>query len=88
VSDGDVRAWWLTLAAGLVVALVVTALLEWLRRTVLDVERGVDAIWTSGKRVAQNTQTTHVLQTTKARGLGLREEVERHREMVDGGGTA
>jgi hypothetical protein len=85
VNDADVRAWWLTLAAGLVVALVVTALLEWLRRTVLDVERGVDAIWTSGKRVAQNTQTTHVLQTTKARGLDLREEVERHREMVDGG---
>jgi hypothetical protein len=88
VSDADVRAWWLTLAAGLVVALVVTALLEWLRRTVLDVERGVDAIWTAGKRVAQNTQTTHVLQTTKSRGLDLREEVERHREMVDGGGTA
>jgi hypothetical protein len=85
VNDADVRAWWLTLAAGLVVALVVTALLEWLRRTVLDVERGVDAIWTSGKRVAQNTQTTHVLQPTKARGLDLREEVERHREMVDGG---
>jgi hypothetical protein len=32
-----------------------------------------------GKRVAQNTQTTYLLQTTKERGVELLEEVEEHR---------
>jgi uncharacterized protein HemY len=72
-------AWWITLAVGLVVALVVWALLEVLRRTVLEVERAVDDVWTMGKRVAQNTATSHLLQTTKARGGDLLDELERHR---------
>ena len=72
-------AWWITLAVGLVVALVVWALLEALRRTVLKVERAVDEVWIMGKRVAQNTATTHLLQTTKARGGDLLEELEQHR---------
>ena len=71
--------WWVTLAVGLVVALVVWALLEVLRRTVRDVERAVDEVWTMGKRVAQNTATSHLLETTKARGGELLEEVEQHR---------
>jgi uncharacterized protein HemY len=72
-------AWWITLAVGLVVALVVWALLEKLRRTVLEVERSVDDVWTMGKRVAQNTATSHLLQTTKARGGDLLAELEQHR---------
>jgi hypothetical protein len=72
-------AWWVTLAVGLVVALVVWALLEVLRRTVNEVERAVDDVWTMGKRLAQNTATTHLLGATKARGVELLEEVERHR---------
>ena len=72
-------AWWVTLAIGLVVALVVWALLEQLRRTVLEVERAVNRVWTMGKRVAQNTQTTYLLGTTKERGVGLVEELEQHR---------
>ena len=72
-------AWWITLAVGLVVALVVWGLLEVLRRTVLEVERAVNDVWTMGKRVAQNTATTHLLATTKARGVELLEEVEEHR---------
>jgi hypothetical protein len=83
--DANERAWVITLAVGLVVALVVTALLEILRRTVLNVEKGVDDVWTSGKLVAQNTQTTHLLQGTRAGGLELREELERHRQLADGG---
>ena len=72
-------AWWITLAVGLVILLVVWALLELLRRTVLDVDRSVDELWTMGKRLAQNTATTHLLGTTKARAGELLEEVEQHR---------
>ena len=71
-------AWWISLAVGLVVAGVVWFLLEQLRRTVVDVERAVAEVWTMGKRVAQNTQTTHLLAATKARGGDLLEEVRRH----------
>jgi hypothetical protein len=71
-------AWLITLGVGLVVALVVWALLEILRRTVLEVERAVNDVWTMGKRVAGNTQTSHLLQTTKARGVDLLEELGHH----------
>ena len=72
-------AWWITLAVGLVVALVVWALLEVLRRTVRDVDKAVSDVWTMGKRVAQNTSTTYLLNTTKARGVELVEELGEHR---------
>ena len=75
-------AWWITLAFGLVVALVVWGLLEWLRRTVLAVEEAVSALWTMGKRVAQNTATTHTLLTTKVRAHELLEELEHHRALT------
>ena len=71
-------AWWTTLGLGLVVALVVWLLLEWLRRTVEAVDEGVTAVWTMGKRVAQNTQTTYLFETTKTRGVELLEELQRH----------
>ena len=71
--------WWITLAVGLVVAVVVWVLLERLRRSVLAVDRDVSRVWTMGKRVAQNTSTTYLLQTTKARGVELAEELELHR---------
>lgn len=71
--------WWITLAVGLVVALVVWFLLERLRRGVVEVDRRVSEVWTMGKRVAQNTSTTYLLQTTKARGVELADELEHHR---------
>lgn len=78
--------WWVTLGVGLVVALVVWGLLELLRRTVLEVERAVDDVWTMGKRLAQNTATSHTLLTTKERGVELLEELEQHRAPAGGGG--
>lgn len=78
LSDGVVVAWWIALGLGLVVALVVWALLETLRRTVGEIEAGVTAIWTMGKRVAQNTQTTYLLGTTRERGADLLGELQRH----------
>jgi hypothetical protein len=71
-------AWWITLGVGLVVALVVWGLLELLRRTVNEVDRAVTDVWTMGKRVAQNTQTSHLLVTTRERGVDLLEELQQH----------
>jgi type II secretory pathway component PulF len=76
--------WWLTLGIGLIVALVVWALLEVLRRSVNEVEKSVDRVWTMGKRVAQNTSTTYLLTTTKERGGDLLEELEQHRAPTPG----
>jgi uncharacterized protein HemY len=76
-------AWWASLAVGLVVALVVWFLLEWLRRTVKEVDRAVDDVWTMGKRVAQNTATSHMLLGTKELGVELLEEVKRHGELAE-----
>lgn len=64
-------AWWATLGFGLVVALLVWGLLELLRRAVNDVDREVSEVWRNGKLLAQNTQTTHLLETTKTRGVEL-----------------
>jgi len=76
--------WWITLAVGLVVAVVVWILLERLRRAVAEVDAGVDVLWTMGKRVAQNTSTTYLLNTTKERGVELLGELEEHRAAAGG----
>lgn len=78
-------AWWVTLAIGLVVALVVWGLLEMLRRTVAEVERSVNDVWTMGKRLAQNTATTHTLGATADRGGELLDELQRHAAAQRGG---
>lgn len=78
LSSGVTIAWWIALGLGLVVALVVWGLLEILRRTVSEIDAGVTDVWTSGKRVAQNTWTAHLFLTTKARGLDLLEELRHH----------
>ena len=83
LSSAVETAWWVSLAVGLVVALVVWFLLEWLRRTVKQVEGAVDEVWTMGKRVAQNTATTHMLGGTKELGVELLEEVQRHGELAE-----
>jgi len=79
--------WWITLAVGLVVAIVVWILLERLRRAVVEVDRSVEVLWTMGKRLAQNTSTTYLLATTKERGVELLEELEEHRAAANGGRT-
>lgn len=68
-------AWWATLGAGLVVALVVWALLEALRRTVARVLAGVEDVLNMGGRLAQNTWTVQLLATTRARGVDVLEEL-------------
>jgi uncharacterized protein HemY len=83
LSGAVETAWWVSLAVGLLVALVVWFLLEWLRRTVNEIDRGVDEVWVMGKRVAQNTATTHMLGGTRDLGVELLEEVKRHGELAE-----
>jgi uncharacterized protein HemY len=84
LSSAAETAWWISLAVGLVVALVVWFLLEWLRRTVNEIDAAVTRVWVMGKRVAQNTQTSHLLVATRERGGELVEELERHRALAQG----
>jgi ABC-type protease/lipase transport system fused ATPase/permease subunit len=79
--------WLVSLGVGLVVALVVWGLLEALRRSVNEVERAVTDVWTMGKRLAQNTATSHLLGTTKERGVDLLDELGHHRTAGGGGAS-
>lgn len=83
-DPADAAAWRASLAGGLVVAGAVWALLEALRRAAIDVDRGVEDVWTAGKRLAQNTQTTHLLEGTRNGGAALLQELERHRDLTGG----
>lgn len=47
--------WWISLAAGFVVTVVVAILLLLELRAVHHVLHGVEAIWTVGKQIANNT---------------------------------
>ena len=79
LSGGVTIAWWITLGVGLVVALVVTALLEWLRRTVRQINRGVDDILGVGGRLAQNTWTVQLFAATNLHAQELLQELRAHR---------
>ena len=82
LDPADARRWRISLVAGFVVALVVWGLLEALRRAAVDVDRSVEDVWTAGKRLAQNTQVTHLLNGTRDGGVALLEELERHRDLT------
>lgn len=76
--------WWAALAAGAVVAVVVVVLLQWLLRTVREIERGAEAVWATGKQVARNTATTWMLDSTADAVEDLREEAGRYGALLDG----
>lgn len=71
-------AWVYTLAAGLVVLIVVLALLEGLRRAVLKLHDDLWQTWVSGKAVVQNTATTYSLKNTRESSDELVEELSHH----------
>ena len=72
-------AWAYTLAAGFVVLLVVIALLEGLRRTVLTLNDDIWSTWVNGKAVVKNTATTYLLKNTRDSGEELAQELGNHR---------
>lgn len=84
LDPADAARWRASLGVGLVVALVVWALLEMLRRAAVDVESSVEDVWTAGKRLAQNTQAAHLLNGTRDGGVALLDEVQRHRDPTAG----
>ncbi len=78
----DNAAWWLTLALGLVVAVVAVALLQIFLNKVRRVERGAEAIWNAATPVARNTATTWMLTQTTVRLDRLTEEALRHDALL------
>ena len=58
--------WWVSLALGLVVSLVVTLLLWLIHRTATTINGVVARIWDVGQRVANNTVHIPVLYKTNA----------------------
>jgi len=71
-------AWVYTLIAALVVLLVVIALLEGLRRTVLALEKDIWETWVQGKAVVKHTGTTYLLKNTRDSGEELVDELGHH----------
>jgi len=71
-------AWVYTLVVGFIVLLVVIALLELLRRTVLKLEADLWSTWVSGKKVVKNTATTYQLKNVRQAGGELVEELNHH----------
>jgi len=71
-------AWVTTLVAGFVVLLVVIALLEALRRSVVALNENIWRTWVNGKAVVSNTATTYLLKNTRDSGDELVEELGNH----------
>jgi hypothetical protein len=76
------RIWWITLGVGLVVALVVVALLQFLLRAVERIERNVVELWQTATTVARNTATTWLLGETAGTLDEIRAEALRHDALL------
>lgn len=74
--------WWITLAVGAVVAVVVTVLLHTLLRAVRRIDENVLAVWMMGKQVARNTATTWILGQTPRLAKEIKEEALKHAELL------
>ena len=72
------KAWVGTLIAGVVVLLVVIALLEGLRRSVLALDKNIWSTWVNGKAVVRHTGTTYLLKNTRNSGEELVDELGHH----------
>lgn len=77
MSDNQ-SAWWITLAAGFVVLLVVIALLEGLRRAVVALNADIWTTWVNGKAVVKNTAMTYQLKNARDSGGELVDELSHH----------
>lgn len=74
--DPDLQwAWWISLAAGLVVTIVVAALLHVLLRVVREIHTGIEGVWLRGKHVARNTATTWLINEASRRAGDLDAEL-------------
>ncbi len=74
--------WWITLAVGLVVAIVVVALLQVLLQTVTRIDRNVKILWEAATTVARNTATTWLLGEVAESLEEIKAEALRHDELL------
>ena len=72
------NAWVTSLVIGVVVLLVVIALLEMLRRTVLKLNDDLWQTWVSGKAVVKNTATSYQLKNVRTGAEDLAAELRNH----------
>lgn len=74
--------WTLTLGLGAVVISAVILLLFLLVQFVADIDRNVRETWETATRVAQNTATTWMLTQATTITADLRDEVQRHADLL------
>lgn len=80
---GPLLGWWsAALGLGLVVAVVVLVLLQWLLTRVREIEEGAEIVWTTGKEVARNTATTWMLSQAAGAVEEIRDEAMRHDALL------
>jgi hypothetical protein len=75
--------WWVTLAVGAIVAIVVVVLLQILLNAVKQVERDVITLWETATTVARNTATTWMLANTADALDTIKTEATKHDELLD-----
>ena len=83
VTGPDLTFWWIALGIGLVVVAVVIALLTLLVRLVRYIDEGVAEVWATATRLAANTATTWQLQNTLQATQQLKDEVQRHDQLLE-----
>ncbi len=69
--------WWIALALGVVVALVVAGLLAWIHREAGVILGHVSEIWNVGQRVANNTVHVPLLFATNALAARMLDATQR-----------
>jgi len=75
--------WSITLGLGAVVIAAVILLLFLLVQFVKDINVNVRETWETATRVAQNTSTTWMLNQTTSLTADLRDEVQRHADLLN-----
>jgi len=75
--------WSITLGLGAVVISAVILLLFLLVQFVKDIDVNVRETWETATRVAQNTSTTWMLNQTTSLTADLRDEVQRHADLLN-----
>ena len=85
VSNHDAYlVWWVSLAIGVVVILVVAALLTMIVRTARVIDGAVGQIWVVGQRIANNTVHIPLLHRTNQ----VVDEILAHAVAIDGAAAA
>lgn len=83
LPDDTVALWWITLAIGLVLAVVVVLLLQSLLKEVDALTESVDTLWHTAGTVARNTGQSWMIGATAEAVEDLRDEALRHDALLE-----